>query len=180
MVTMQVIFIIVSAITLVAAVQVVTNRNLFHAALWMMFSFLGVAALYGLLEAGFLAATQLLVYIGAISILIIFAIMMTRRLMQTTESPYNSQWIGAGVAAVLTFAVILGVVLQVLPLDAGFAPSSANPAVATAIEQNVVTLGRSFVSADQYVLPFELASVLLLAALVGSIIVARPDMEDKE
>ena len=82
---MQIVFILVSAITLFAGIQTVSNRNLFHAALYMMLSFLGVAVLYGLLESAFMAATQLLVYIGAISILVIFAIMMTRRLMQTTE-----------------------------------------------------------------------------------------------
>jgi NADH-quinone oxidoreductase subunit J len=175
---MQVIFIFISVITLVSAVQVVTNRNLFHAALYMMASFLGVAGLYALLETGFMAATQLLVYIGAISILVIFAIMMTRRLMQTTESPYNSQWVWGGIAAVLTFGLLTAVILQVLPLDGGFAPQG--PAVEEALQNNVVTLGASFVDADQFVLPFELASVLLLAALVGAIIVARPDVEDEE
>ncbi|MDA0243908.1 MAG: NADH-quinone oxidoreductase subunit J [Chloroflexi bacterium] len=175
---MQIIFILISVITLGAAVQVVTNRNLFHAALYMMASFVGVAGLYALLEAGFLAATQLLVYIGAISILVIFAIMMTRRLMQTTESPYNSQWIWGGIAAVLTFGLLTAVILQVLPLDAGFAPQGA--AVEAALQNNVVILGHAFVDANQFVLPFELASVLLLAALVGAIIVARPDVEDEE
>ena len=175
---MQLIFIFISVITLVSAVQVVTNRNLFHAALYMMLSFVGVAGLYALLEAGFMAATQLLVYIGAISILVIFAIMMTRRLMQTTESPYNSQWIWGGIAAVLTFGLLTTVILQVLPLDDGF--PLYNATTEAAIQNSVVNLGQSFVSADQFVLPFELASVLLLAALVGAIIVARPDVEDEE
>ena len=88
----QIVFIVISAITIIAAWIVVTDRNLFHAAIALMASFAGVAGLYILLEAGFLAASQLLVYIGAISILIMFAIMMTRRLMQTSESPYNLQW----------------------------------------------------------------------------------------
>lgn len=176
----QIVFILVSVVTLIAAIFTVTNRNLFHAALWMMLSFLGVAGLYVLLETGFMAATQLLVYIGAISILIIFAIMMTRRLMQTTESPFNSQWVWGGMASMLVAALLVAVVLQVLPLDAGFAPPYSDPAVAQAIDNNVITLGASFVDANQYVLPFELSSVLLLVALVGSIIVARPDVEDKE
>ena len=105
----QIVFIIISVITLGTAVVVVTNRNLFHAALAMMASFLGVAGLYVLLEAGFLAAAQLLVYIGAISILVIFAIMMTRRLMQTHEMPYNSQyWYGLGAAGLVFLLLMFG------------------------------------------------------------------------
>lgn len=177
---MQVIFIIISAITLVSAIMVVTNRNLFHAALYMMLSFLGVAGLYALLETGFMAATQLLVYIGAISILVIFAIMMTRRLMQTTESPFNTQWIGGGIASLLFMGLLVTVLLQVYTLDPNSAAAVFPPAAEEAINNNVTTLGVAFTSADQYVLPFELASVLLLVALVGSIIVARPDVEEDE
>lgn len=188
----QVIFIIVSALTLIAGIFVVTLRNLFHAALWMMLSFLGVAGLYVLLETGFMAATQLLVYIGAISILVIFAIMMTRRLMQTTETPFNTQWVWGGVAAALVFGLITAVLAQVLSLDPASIvgvdgsivlnakPSIEDPVINEAINNNVVALGESFVSADAYVLPFELASVLLLVALVGSIIIARPDVEEEE
>lgn len=176
---MQVLFIIISAVTLISAILVVTVRNLFHAALYMMVSFLGVAGVYVLLETGFMAATQLLVYIGAISILVIFAIMMTRRLMQTSESPFNSQWVWGGAASIFVLVLLTAVILQVLPLNGGFAPPYSNPEIAQAIDNNVVTLGHSFVDADQYVLPFELASVLLLVALVGAIIIARPDVEDE-
>ena len=173
---MQIVFIIVSAVTLFAGIQTVVNRNLFHAALYMMLSFLGVAVLYGMLESAFMAATQLLVYIGAISILVIFAIMMTRRLMQATEASFNSQapWslAAAGLLFIL-FVTVIGQVYPVLPTDpAVFGP----PAAEEAIRGTVVALGESFVSADQYVLAFELASVLLLVALVGAIIVARPDV----
>ncbi|MEM8857028.1 MAG: NADH-quinone oxidoreductase subunit J [Chloroflexota bacterium] len=177
---MQIVFIIVSAVTLFAGIQTVVNRNLFHAALYMMLSFLGVAVLYGMLESAFMAATQLLVYIGAISILVIFAIMMTRRLMQATEAPFNSQapWgvVASGLLFVL-FATVIGQVYPILPADmAAFAP----PPAEEAIRGTVVALGESFVSADQYVLAFELASVLLLVALVGAIIVARPDVPENE
>jgi NADH:ubiquinone oxidoreductase subunit 6 (subunit J) len=183
---MQIIFIIVSAVTLFAGIMVVTNRNLFHAALYMMLSFLGVAGLYLLLDAGFMAATQLLVYIGAISILVIFAIMMTRRLMQTTETPYNSQWLWAGMASVALFALLVMVITQVtavLPSDpnAFMAPSAINdPLLYNALSNMVISLGEGFVSPEQYVLPFILSSILLLVALVGAIIVARPDVEEDE
>lgn len=177
--TQQIIFIVISFLTLLTAWIVVTNRNLFHAALALMGSFLGVAGLYVLLEAGFLAAAQLLVYIGAISILLIFAIMMTRRLMQTTETPFNSQWALGGVTALVLFAVIVFVVLQVWPLQPGAEPFGAAPEVPEAvIEGSIVQLGRALVDVNQYVLPFEVASILLLAALIGAIVVAWPERKE--
>jgi len=172
----QIIFFILAAITLTSALVVVTMRNLFHAALALMVSFLGVAGIYVLLEAGFLGMAQLLVYIGAISILIIFAIMMTRRLMQTSETPFNTQAVGALVGSAIALVILVVVISRLYPL----APSAetllgAAPQVDPAIlDSSVARMGRSFVSADAYFLPFELASVLLLAALVGSIIIAWP------
>jgi NADH-quinone oxidoreductase subunit J len=179
--TEQIIFILISAVTLISGLVVVTYRNLFHAALALMVSFFGVAGLYVLLEAGFLAAAQLLVYIGAISILLIFAIMMTRRLMQTTESPFNSQPIAGVVGALAGFFILTVVILQLWPLTPGTdSLMGARPPVAPEILRgSVAALGRSFVSADAYVVPFELASVLLLAALVGAIVVAWPREEDR-
>ncbi|MBP9501378.1 MAG: NADH-quinone oxidoreductase subunit J [Candidatus Promineofilum sp.] len=172
----QIIFFILTAIILTSAIAVVTLRNLFHAALALMASFLGVAGIYILLEAGFLGMAQLLVYIGAISILIIFAVMMTRRMMQTQESPYNAQAIAALVATLITMAILFVVISRLYPLVPGAdsllsSTQQVDPAV---MESSVARLGRAFVSADAYVLPFEVASVLLLAALVGSIIIAWP------
>lgn len=176
---LQIVFIVISALTLITAWIVVTDRNLFHAALALMGSFLGVAGLYVLLDAGFLAAAQLLVYIGAISILVIFAIMMTRRLMQTSETPFNSQWVLGGVTALVLFGVILFVLLQLWPLQPGAEPSGAAPEVPAAVMQESLTqLGVSLVSVNQYVLPFEVASVLLLAALIGAIVVAWPERKE--
>lgn len=169
----QVVFILISALTLVSAVVVVTDRNLFRAAVALMASFLGVAGLYILLEAGFLAAAQLLVYIGAISILMIFAIMMTRRLMQTSESPFNSQprWLSFGVA--LFMAAIMAVVIwNTWPSSEIAGPVAASPAV---LRGSAVELGKALVSPEAYVLPFEVISVLLLAALVGAVVIAWPE-----
>jgi NADH-quinone oxidoreductase subunit J len=168
----QIIFLIIAAATLTSALIVVTERNLFHAALAMMASFFGVAGLYVLLEAGFLAAAQLLVYIGAISILIIFAIMMTRRLMQSTESPFNSQKWGGVVAAVISFAGLFFAITQGWP-DA-VVPATADVS-AEVLQGGIAQLGVALVSPDAYVVPFEVASVLLLAALVGSIFIAWPE-----
>ncbi len=170
----QVVFILISALTLISGLVVVTDRNLFRAAVALMASFLGVAGLYILLEAGFLAAAQLLVYIGAISILMIFAIMMTRRLMQTTESPFNSQPLLGLVAAVLVVALLFIVVWQTWPTADFSGPADAGPEV---LRGGVISIGQAMVSPDAYVLPFEVVSVLLLAALVGAVVIAWPEKE---
>jgi NADH:ubiquinone oxidoreductase subunit 6 (subunit J) len=174
----QIIFILISLFTLIAGWMVVTNRNLFHAALALMASFLGVAGLYVLLDAGFLAVAQLLVYIGAISILIIFAIMLTRRMMQTHETPFNSQPLLAGLTALGVFVVIAFILYRMNP----FWPNGGLRAqVPDAVLLNSIrALGSAFVSPDAYVLPFELASILLLAALIGSILIAWPKAEDEK
>jgi NADH-quinone oxidoreductase subunit J len=158
---LQFVFIVLSIITLGAALAVVTSKNLFHSALFMILSFVGVAGLYVLLEAGFLAAVQILVYVGAISILIIFAIMLTRRLMAKDLVQRNAQWGISGLVALLLFIVLGFVLLRV-----------NWPVVEAAVpDESISILGQKLMST--YALPFEVASVLLLVALVGSIIIAR-------
>jgi NADH-quinone oxidoreductase subunit J len=179
----QILFWVVAIFTIIAALAVVTMRNLFHAALAMMASFLGVAGVYILLDAGFLAAAQLLVYIGAISILVIFAIMLTRRLMQTHESAFNSQPVFGLITAVATFAVLFTTIFRMRtfwPLQpSADIPFGARPEVsADILRGSVERLGQAFVNADAYVLPFEVASVLLLGAMVGAIVVAWPKGEE--
>jgi NADH-quinone oxidoreductase subunit J len=165
----QIVFIFISLITIVSAIVVVTDRNLFRAAVGLMASFLGVAGLYILLEAGFLAVAQLLVYIGAISILVIFAIMMTRRLMQTIESPFNSQPVWGLIGAVLTFILLALIAIRTWP-TAQY-PGPSGPVADSSVQQ----LGALLVSPEAYVIPFEVASVLLLAALIGAVVISRPD-----
>lgn len=177
----QIIFIIISLVTLGSAIIVVTYRNLFHAALAMMLSFLGVAGFYVTLDAGFLAAAQLLVYIGAISILIIFAIMMTRRLMNTTEPAFNAQWTLAIVASVVLLSLLVFTIIRVWGPNSVLLPiteKGIDEQTMASVNASVSTMGQFFVSADRYVLPFELASVLLLAALIGAIVIARPEKEE--
>ncbi len=102
----QLLFIGVGAVILVAALLVVTTRNLVHAALWLIVTLFGVAILYASLDAGFLAVVQVVVYIGAIAILFIFAVMLTRRDMRDQGAQHNpGWWLGALIAA-LTFGVL--------------------------------------------------------------------------
>ncbi|MCL4867421.1 MAG: NADH-quinone oxidoreductase subunit J [Anaerolineae bacterium] len=176
MTAQQIIFIVISAATIVSALIVVTNRNLFHAALALMASFLGVAGLYVLLDAGFFAAAQLLIYIGAISILVIFAIMLTRRLMSASEPSFNSQWVMGLVASVLVFGLFLYVIIQAWGgAVAQTFPVLQAPMEAPGIADSIRALGAALVDPNGYVLPFEVASVLLLGALIGAIVVAQPE-----
>jgi NADH:ubiquinone oxidoreductase subunit 6 (subunit J) len=159
----HVVFIILSAVALIGAVGVVTTRNLFRAALFLVLSFVGVTGLYVLLEAEILAMIQLLVYVGAISILIIFAIMLSRRMMSPEFKTRNEQWLLGLLTAVALFAV-LSVILLVV----------AWPTAQAAVPDDAISLlGQALVSPDQYVLVFEAASVLLLVALVGAVVIAR-------
>ncbi len=176
MIAQQIIFILISAATIFAALVVVTNKNLFHAALALMASFLGVGGLYILLDAGFFAAAQLLVYIGAISILIIFAIMLTRRLMSANEPSFNSQWVMGLVASLLVGGLFIFVIVQ----GWGGAVAEAFPVLQSPVEnltidESVRAMGAALVDPNAYVLPFEIASVLLLGALIGAIVIAQPE-----
>ena len=159
----QVIFIILSAVALIGALGVVVSRKLFHAAIYLVLSFVGVAGFYVLLEAEFLAMIQILVYVGAIAILIIFAIMLSRRMMSSEFRASNEQWLWALVAGVALFVILVVILVQV-----------NWPVVEAAVPGNTVSeLGQALVSPDQYLLVFEVASVLLLVALVGAVIIAR-------
>ncbi|MGH2522862.1 MAG: NADH-quinone oxidoreductase subunit J family protein [Anaerolineales bacterium] len=165
MTPLQIIFLITAVLTFGSAMIVVTVRNLVHAALSLIVTLFGVAVLFVLLEAGFLAVVQVVLYIGAISILIIFAIMLTRRVMQDAGPQTNRQWWLGAIIAVALFAALGAVLSPVFP----FAGSAQPPAVPG---DSLAALGKSFVDPNQYVIPFEVASVLLLAALIGSIVIA--------
>lgn len=155
------IFGFVSLITLGAAVAVVTNKNILHSAFYLVLAFVGVAGIYVLLEAPFIAVVQVLVYIGAIAILIVFAIMLTRRIMSKDLEQRNAQWVLAALGGFALFGVM------------GWIVYSVNwPVAETAVPEDTITiLGQELLST--YVVPFEIVSVLLLAALVGSILIGR-------
>jgi NADH-quinone oxidoreductase subunit J len=154
-------FVLMAGTAIGGAVMVAAFRNIMHAALALMLSFMGVAGLYMLLEAEFVAAVQVLVYVGAISILIVFAIMLTRGLMKAGERSVNSQWAAAGAISVVLFIILFFVSVN-----------TAWPQAPRAITTDLVpALGRELMTT--YVFPFEIASLLLLAALVGAIVIAR-------
>jgi NADH:ubiquinone oxidoreductase subunit 6 (subunit J) len=159
----QVVFIILSITALAGALGTVLNRNLFHSALFLVLSFVGVAGYYLLLEAELLAMVQILVYVGAIAVLIIFAVMLSRRLMSEDYEARNEQWVWGLGAAIVLFGVLAYILLRI---NWPAAPAEVPPGT-------IVQLGVGLVSPEHYLLPFEVASVLLLVALVGAVIIAR-------
>jgi NADH-quinone oxidoreductase subunit J len=165
MTVLHVIFMITAIVTLGAAIMVVTARNLIQSALWLILALFGVAVLFVLLDAAFFAVVQVVVYIGAIAILIIFGIMLTRRVAQDSGPIVNPGWWLAAILSILTFG---GLTWLLSGWNGFFTSLPAMPAGLDTIGQ----LGQALVSPNGYVLAFELASVLLLAALIGAIIVA--------
>ncbi|MGD8812852.1 MAG: NADH-quinone oxidoreductase subunit J [Anaerolineales bacterium] len=164
----QIVFLVVSVTTILAAILVVTSHKMIHAALWLVLSLGGVAVLFVLLQASFLAVVQIVIYVGAIAILIIFVVMLTRRMMYETGSQVNRYWWIGAVAALLLFAGLVVMLGQI-------------PAITTLTDELPIPegdllsmLGTALVDVNSFVLPFEVASVLLLAALIGSLVVARP------
>ena len=164
MTSIQILFIVISAITLVSALMVVTRRNMVHAALYLVVALLGVAVFFILLNAGFFAVIQILVYIGAIAILMIFAVMLTRQ-VTGDGSAFNKNVL---LAVLITLTVFAGLYL----ILSGWSSFGVEmPDVDTS--DSIAALGEAFFSADGYLIPTITASILLLVPLIGAIYVAR-------
>ena len=167
-VVQTILFLVLTAITLGGALGVVTSHNIFHGALYLVLSLSGVVGYYVLLNAGFLAAVQLLIYIGAIAILILFAIMLSHGIMARHQSQRNEQWWMAALVTLLIFVVLAVVLWQV---QWPVADSQTLAAPSTSLSQ----LGQDLMG--PYMIPFEVASLLLLVALVGAVVLARETTE---
>ncbi|MCX6825796.1 MAG: NADH-quinone oxidoreductase subunit J [candidate division Zixibacteria bacterium] len=159
----QLVFYLLSFIIVIAAICVVTLKNIFHSALFLILVLFGVAGIYILLNAEFLAAVQVLIYVGAVSVLIIFAIMLTshltsRKIKQSNEQVTLAVFICAGFL-LASLASIANTVWRITdrPMP----------------EHNTLTIGKLLM--NDYVLPFEIVSVVLLAALIGAIVLARKE-----
>lgn len=162
--TLQAMFVLFGLVTVMGGLYTVVARNLFHSALGLVVALFGVASLYVLLEASFLAAAQVLIYIGAIAVLIIFAVMLTEGVMG--KSLLKDRWSYA-----VTIPVVLGLLAILLTTLYRFNwPLGAPAPVPT---DSILELGRELVDPNLFALPFEVASVLLVAAMIGSIYVAR-------
>ncbi len=172
MIAQNIAFTILAAVATVAAVRVVTTRNVVHAALYLVMVLASVAALYVLLAAEFVAAVQILIYVGAIVVLFLFGIMLTRATIGAESDLDNDQrWI-AGVTALFLLGVLSFVLVDAFGDDRLPSLEGMSREALTA-ERSTGAVGDAIFST--YLLPFEVVSVLLLAALVGAIVLARRD-----
>jgi NADH-quinone oxidoreductase subunit J len=160
--TFDIVFYVFAAITIVSAFVVVFTKNIMYAAFSLLFTFIGVAALYVLLHADFLAVTQILIYVGGILVLLLFGVMLTNNVVSVDIKTGTLNTIPALVAA----AVIVGSLAAVFYMTWSTVaePATAPTATTRAIGELLMT---------GYALPFEVASVVLLAALIGAALMAR-------
>lgn len=155
------VFFFLAVVIIIFAILMVSSRNLVHSALFMVAAFVGIAGIYAMLSADFLAVVQVLVYVGAISVLLVFGVMLTRRTDMKSSNPGNRHKLGAFLTAIGLFGVLTWKVLST-----EWAVTSAPPAETTVGQIADLLLGK-------YVVPFEAAAVLLLVAMAGAILLAK-------
>ena len=161
----QAVFLPLASLVAVAAIFTVTANNLFHSALGLVAALFGISGIYVMLGAEFLAVSQILVYVGAISTLITFAIMLTRGMMYGNTAKTNQQVLSSILVALLFFLAVASVVGNVAWPNVG--------AELVDGEAIIAELGRLFVTT--YLVPFQMMALLLLVALAGAIMLARDD-----
>lgn len=154
-----------AALTLVSALMVALVRDLIHAVLYLILSFVGVAGLYVTLSADFVAVVQVLIYAGAISVLMLFSILLTPRSARDNATVSYA-------APIASLAVLVAVVLTYAAVETNWAKAE-NSFGSTAREVGNALL-------VPYVLPFEIASILLVVAMVGAIILVRPNEGEEQ
>ena len=173
-----VVFYILSFLILGAGLLAVTSRKIFRSAIWLLFSLTGIAGLYFWLQLEFIAAVQIVVYVGGIVVLIIFSIFLTQQSGKDLPAPVRSRTIFS------VLAVCAGFVLTCLLLRYPFRPLGHTVAGAGSmgVDASVGNIGAQMLSTSKYgyVLPFEVISILLLAAMIGCIVIAiKIKPEDK-
>ena len=159
-----IIFYLISAFILGAGLLAVTSKKIFRSAIWLLSSLVGIAGLYFWIEVEFIAAIQIVVYVGGIIVLIIFSIFLTQRSDTEMAGPSFSRILFSALA------VLFGAAFSYLLINQyGFKQTANTPFIL-----NVKDIGRQMLStADHgYILPFEVVSILLLAAMIGCIVIA--------
>lgn len=163
---LTVLFYVFAALTLLPALVVVFSRSLIHAAFSLLFTFMGVAGLYVLLNADFIAVAQIMVYIGGILILLVFGVMLTRR---ATDVEIQAS-VMKTLPATIVVAAVLGTLLVTL-VPAQWIQIDDMPAIdGTALEIGELLM-------TTFILPFEVAGILLLVAVMGAALIARKPKE---
>jgi NADH:ubiquinone oxidoreductase subunit 6 (subunit J) len=161
-----ILFVVVAVWVLVCGIGVVTFSNIVHSAMSMVLCFLGVAAVFVLLNSGLLAVIQILVYVGAISVVLLFAIMLTEQHRAGRAFFFNRQS-----AFALPLTVAAAVVITVVLVTSKLPPNGSH-------SHNVSLLGIANGLFNAYVFPFELVSFVLLAAMIGAIALARKEGDE--
>ena len=158
------VFYLFGLLTVSASWVVIYSKNLVYSAFALLFSFFGIAGLYGLLMADFLAATQVLIYVGGVLMLLLFGVMLTARksVMEITQS--NLSRIPGAIISGMIFLLLLYII---------FSETSWNAASNPGVRETASVVGRLLMT--DYLLPFEVTSILLLAALIGAVYIARKD-----
>lgn len=165
---MQIAFAIIAALTVVSGIAAMSLRNLVHCALCLAVTFAGLAAVYLQLGAAFVGWAQVLVYIGAVAILIVFAILLTRSSEPTPQPVISKSWIMGIAVAVLVFGVLIRAVLSSPAADREL-PAKPGPTVRD--------IGNQLMT--RYVLPLEAVGLLLTAATIGAAIIAMGERGTK-
>lgn len=156
------VFYLFAGMTLIAGWIVIYSKNLIYSAFSLLFTFLGVAGLYGLLMADFIAATQILIYVGGVLILVLFGVMLTARKASMEITQSNLPRLPGALLAGFVFLLLMLVI---------FSEDSWNSASNPGVKETVPELGKLLMT--KYLIPFETASILLLAALIGAVFIAR-------
>ena len=169
------VFWVIAVSTIIAAIAVVQLRDVFRAALFLIVSFLGVAGMFVLLRAEFLAAVQVLIYVGAISVLIIFAILMTRDVEEGSPSHRLSIPVGVVAALFAAVAIYVAVATNWNLLEPAMQSESLGAdsidKIGVVFTNTIPWIARLLIR--DFVLAFEVASVLLLAAIIGALALVR-------
>jgi NADH-quinone oxidoreductase subunit J len=164
------VFYVFALLTIGSAVIVVTVRNIVHAAFSLMVTLFSIAGLYVFLQADFLAATQVIVYVGGILVLILFGVMMTSGRLDMKLTMDRGQLFWGGLVSLLILALLLGVIRKT--------PWNVQEDL-TAVEGTTSQIGKSILQ-EQFLLPFEVASVILLIALIGAVLISRKEVREEE
>lgn len=152
-------------VAVVSAILVVTRRNPVHSAIYLIITLLAVALIYLQLQAEFLAAVQIILYIGGIMVLFLFVIMLVNLDVATRQAPFSRQWFVAGVAV----AALATELVAVLYLGRGTAALPQAPPAA--LQPNTERIAQALF--QTYMLPFEIASLVLLVAMIGAVVMAK-------
>jgi NADH-quinone oxidoreductase subunit J len=172
----DVVFILLGVVTVGSGVLVVTTKQLVHAALWLVVSFGALAAGYLVLTAEFVAWVQVLIYVGAVVVLLLFGIMLTRApIGRTADLDSGNRWAALAVAVATGALLVTVVVIGFHGVRMELCDRGSSPCEASGGRANV--LGASIFRT--WVLPFEVLSVLLLAALIGAIVLSRGGLGDR-